>query len=88
MPIDRDISPESTAMASAIPLASHPYRFLGSYRFLLALLVLTSHASGFLGTTVASLQLGNVGVFLFFVVSGAVICEALVFSITIHHAAF
>ena len=60
-----------------LSLAKHPYRFLGSYRLLLALFVLTSHASEFLGDAVANLSLGNVGVFLFFVVSGAVICEAL-----------
>ena len=60
-----------------LPLASHPYRFLGSYRFALALFVLTSHASEFLGPAIAGLSLGNVGVFLFFMISGAVICEAL-----------
>jgi len=65
--------PEATAQT----LVSHPYRFLGSYRLLLALLVLTSHASGYLGPFIGGLQLGNVGVMLFFVVSGAVIAEAL-----------
>lgn len=65
------------AKPALLPLAGHPYRFLGSYRFMLALFVLTSHASGFLGDAVARLSLGNVGVFLFFMVSGAVISEAL-----------
>jgi peptidoglycan/LPS O-acetylase OafA/YrhL len=55
----------------------HPYRFLGSFRFLLALLVLISHASGFLSDQLVPLGLGNIGVLLFFVVSGFVICEAL-----------
>ena len=60
-----------------LPIAEQPYRFIGSFRFLLAILVLVSHASPFLGDAVSRLSLGNVGVFLFFVVSGAVICEAL-----------
>jgi peptidoglycan/LPS O-acetylase OafA/YrhL len=58
-------------------LVASPYRFLGAFRFLLALLVLVSHAVGFLSDTLAPLGLGNVGVLLFFVVSGFVICEAL-----------
>jgi peptidoglycan/LPS O-acetylase OafA/YrhL len=58
-------------------VAAHPYRFLGSFRFLLALLVLVSHAAGFLSEEMAPLALGNVGVLLFFVVSGFVISEAL-----------
>jgi peptidoglycan/LPS O-acetylase OafA/YrhL len=56
---------------------THPYRFLGSFRFLLALLVLISHTSGFLSDQLVPLGLGNIGVLLFFVVSGFVICEAL-----------
>lgn len=60
-----------------LALAAHPYRALGGFRFLLATLVLVSHASGYLPTIVSSLSLGNVGVLLFFVVSGFVICEAL-----------
>jgi peptidoglycan/LPS O-acetylase OafA/YrhL len=58
-------------------IAASPYRFLGTFRFLLALLVLTSHAAGFLSDELTPLGLGNVGVLLFFVVSGFVICEAL-----------
>ncbi|MDA0656962.1 MAG: acyltransferase [Proteobacteria bacterium] len=67
------ISPKSPVL----PITNQPYRFFGSFRCLLAIFVLVSHASGFLGNTIASLSLGNVGVFLFFVVSGTVICEAL-----------
>lgn len=58
-------------------VTSHSYRFLGSYRLLLALFVLTSHSADFLAPFVRGLSLGNVGVMLFFVVSGAVIAEAL-----------
>jgi peptidoglycan/LPS O-acetylase OafA/YrhL len=58
-------------------IAVSPYRFLGAFRFLLALLVLVSHAAGFLSGELAPLGLGNIGVLLFFVVSGFVICEAL-----------
>jgi peptidoglycan/LPS O-acetylase OafA/YrhL len=53
------------------------YRVFGSYRFLLALLVLTSHASMWLGRGVGPLALGNVGVMSFFVLSGFVIAGAL-----------
>ncbi|HZS83295.1 MAG TPA: acyltransferase [Stellaceae bacterium] len=64
--------------AAAVPrVTAHPYRVLGAYRFLLASLVLVSHASGFLPGFVGPLALGNVGVLLFFVVSGFVISEAL-----------
>ena len=52
------------------------YRLFGGYRLLLAWLVLTSHASGYLPDWVAPLALGNVGVFCFFVLSGFVIAEA------------
>ncbi len=58
-------------------IEDHPYRFFGTFRVVLALCVLTSHSSGFLTSFVADLSLGNVGVMLFFVVSGAVIFEAL-----------
>lgn len=61
----------------AAGIKANPYRFLGTFRFLLALLVLISHAAGFLADQLMPLGLGNVGVFLFFVVSGFVICEAL-----------
>jgi peptidoglycan/LPS O-acetylase OafA/YrhL len=73
------VAPIESAVGD-IPFARQPYRFLGSFRFLLAAMVLTSHASyadGFLGPNVADIGLGNAGVMLFFVVSGAVICEAL-----------
>lgn len=67
------------ARADALPgLASAgDYRLFGGYRLLLAWLVLTSHASAFLPGWVATLSLGNVGVFCFFVLSGFVIAEAL-----------
>jgi peptidoglycan/LPS O-acetylase OafA/YrhL len=54
----------------------HPYRMLGSYRALLAILVLVSHTSMWLPPWVAPLALGNVGVLSFFVLSGFVIAEA------------
>jgi len=60
-----------------IPIAANPYRFFGMFRFALAFLVLTSHSSDYLGPAFHAMQLGNAGVFLFFMVSGAVICEAL-----------
>lgn len=63
--------------ATAPTITDQPYRFFGSFRCLLAIFVLVSHASIFLGEAVSRLALGNVGVFLFFVVSGTVICEAL-----------
>jgi peptidoglycan/LPS O-acetylase OafA/YrhL len=56
------------------------YRFLGGFRFLLAVCVLVSHAQALLppgGSPLQPLSLGNVGVFLFFVLSGFVITEAL-----------
>lgn len=55
------------------------YRTLGTYRFMLALLVLASHAFSLWpeAISVSRLSLGNVGVFLFFVLSGFVITEAL-----------
>lgn len=60
--------------ASAI--AAHPYRFLGSYRFLLASCVVVSHTSDFIAPHLRDFYLGNVGVLLFFIVSGFVISEA------------
>src|SRR6185436_6192013 len=57
-------------------LSGADYRFFGGYRLLLAWLVLTSHASAHLPAWIASLSLGNVGVFAFFVLSGFVIAEA------------
>ena len=53
------------------------YRVFGSYRFVLALLVLVSHAAMWLPQGVGKLALGNVGVMSFFVLSGFVIAEAL-----------
>src|SRR5471032_2397122 len=53
------------------------YRVFGSYRFVLSVLVLVSHASMWLGHGVGTLALGNVGVMSFFVLSGFVIAEAL-----------
>lgn len=46
-------------------IAANPYRLLGSYRALLALLVLISHTSMWLPGYIAPLALGNVGVLLF-----------------------
>lgn len=60
-----------------IAVSGHPYRLLGSLRLFLATLVLISHTSDYLPGFVSALGLGNVGVMLFFVVSGFVICEAL-----------
>ncbi len=60
----------------ALGPAHNPYRLLGSYRALLALLVLVSHTNMWLPLWVAPLALGNVGVLLFFVLSGFVIAEA------------
>lgn len=54
----------------------NPYRLFGSYRALLAILVLVSHTNMWLPLWVAPLALGNVGVLLFFVLSGFVIAEA------------
>jgi len=61
---------------SSKELIVNPYRFLGTYRALLALLVLVSHSNMWLPDWVAPLALGNVGVFSFFVLSGFVIAEA------------
>jgi peptidoglycan/LPS O-acetylase OafA/YrhL len=57
-------------------LVAHPYRFLGSFRLLLAMLVLVSHTASYIHPALPQLELGNIGVFLFFAVSGFVICEA------------
>jgi peptidoglycan/LPS O-acetylase OafA/YrhL len=57
-------------------LAARPYRFLGSFRLLLAMLVLVSHTASYIHPALPPLALGNIGVFLFFAVSGFVICEA------------
>jgi peptidoglycan/LPS O-acetylase OafA/YrhL len=73
----RDEALGEAAAAAPVPIAANPYRFFGTFRFALAVLVLTSHASNYLGPPFPALQLGNAGVFLFFVVSGAVISEAL-----------
>lgn len=54
-----------------------PYRLLGCYRALLALLVVISHSSAYFPSYVSRFSLGNVGVFSFFVLSGFVIAEAL-----------
>lgn len=48
----------------------------GTYRLILAMLVVTSHSSDFLPAWVMPLALGNAGVFGFFVLSGFVISEA------------
>jgi peptidoglycan/LPS O-acetylase OafA/YrhL len=53
------------------------YRLFGSYRLLLAVLVPVSHGGFGLIGFIGLLGLGNGGVFLFFVVSGFVISEAL-----------
>lgn len=52
------------------------WRLFGTYRLMLAMLVVTSHSSNFLPAWVMPLALGNVGVFSFFVLSGFVISEA------------
>jgi peptidoglycan/LPS O-acetylase OafA/YrhL len=70
-------TPIDAAGRGGTGVAVNPYRFLGSFRCLLALLVLVSHAVGFVSDELAPLGLGNVGVLLFFVVSGFVISEAL-----------
>ena len=59
--------------------AKAAYRPFGTYRFLLATLVLASHSSDLLpkSNLLGTLALGNVGVMLFFVLSGFVISEAL-----------
>lgn len=57
-------------------IVSNPYRLLGTYRALLALLVLISHTNMWLPDWVGPLALGNVGVLSFFVLSGFVIAEA------------
>src|SRR5580700_9601293 len=57
-------------------VVAHPYRCLGSFRLLLAMLVLVSHTASYIHPALPPLELGNIGVFLFFVVSGFVICEA------------
>jgi peptidoglycan/LPS O-acetylase OafA/YrhL len=62
---------------SKFVLERNLYRPFGAFRFLLAALVLTSHSSGFLPDGIGDVGLGNVGVMLFFIVSGTVICEAL-----------
>jgi len=65
------------AIATGGPaVARHAYRVLGSYRFLLACMVLFNHSSNLLHPELWRLGLGNVGVLLFFAVSGFVICEA------------
>jgi len=60
----------------AVAITAHPYRFLGGYRFLLASCVVVSHTAGYISPRLEPLALGNVGVLLFFVVSGFVISEA------------
>ncbi len=59
--------------------AKAAYRPFGTYRFLLATLVLASHSSDLLPkpNLLGTLALGNVGVMLFFVLSGFVVSEAL-----------
>src|SRR5205823_14158971 len=63
-------APPAVASLAAADVVAHPYRPLGTFRFVLATLVLVSHASGFLPELIGGLSLGNVGVLLFFVVSG------------------
>jgi peptidoglycan/LPS O-acetylase OafA/YrhL len=60
----------------SVDIVRNPYRLLGSYRALLALLVLVSHSNLWLPPWVAPLALGNIGVLSFFVLSGFVIAEA------------
>jgi peptidoglycan/LPS O-acetylase OafA/YrhL len=68
----------TVASMSAAPVAlAQPYRPIGTFRLFLAGLVLVSHSSAMLPPFVAPLSLGNVGVLMFFAVSGFVIAEAL-----------
>lgn len=68
----------TVASMSAAPAAlAQPYRPIGTFRLFLAGLVLVSHSSAMLPPFVAPLSLGNVGVLMFFAVSGFVIAEAL-----------
>jgi len=55
------------------------YKIFGSFRFTLAVLVMLSHSLYLMpeSKNIIALSLGNVGVFLFFVLSGFVIIEAL-----------
>ena len=62
--------------AGGVEKAGIKWRLLGTYRLMLAMLVVTSHSSDFLPAWVMPLALGNVGVFGFFVLSGFVISEA------------
>jgi peptidoglycan/LPS O-acetylase OafA/YrhL len=57
--------------------ANTEYVWLGSYRFLLAVLVYVAHASGIWNTYHGLIGPGALGVFLFFTVSGYVIVAAL-----------
>ena len=67
----------AVAIATGEPaIAKHAYRALGSYRFLLACMVLFNHSANLLHPELWRLGFGNVGVLLFFAVSGFVICEA------------
>jgi peptidoglycan/LPS O-acetylase OafA/YrhL len=61
---------------SPAAITAHPYRFLGGFRFLLASCVVVSHTADYISPQLRNLYLGNVGVLLFFVVSGFVISEA------------
>ena len=76
---DKRRAPASEANA-AITMGRGEYRFLAGFHFLLAVCVLASHAQALLppgSSPLQPLSLGNVGVFLFFVLSGFVITEAL-----------
>lgn len=55
------------------------YKIFGSFRFTLAVMVMLSHSLYFVPKLdkISALSLGNIGVFLFFVLSGFVITEAL-----------
>ncbi|HYA39344.1 MAG TPA: acyltransferase [Candidatus Methylomirabilis sp.] len=70
---------ETTSRSTVDRTAAAQYRPLGGFRFALATLVLVSHALDLLPQAewLRRLSLGNVGVFLFFVLSGFVITEAL-----------
>jgi len=68
---------QTVGQVAPTTIANHPYRVLGSYRLLLATLVLLSHTFNMVVGEISKYALGNVGVMLFFVVSGFVIFEAL-----------
>jgi len=71
---------ESATAGPSVLSARPQYRLFGAYRLMLACLVLVSHGAGTMlpqPEVVTRLSIGNAGVFLFFILSGFVISEAL-----------